>query len=176
MLIVFGGLPGAGKTALASHLAGALKAVYLRIDEIEQALRSSGALAGEVGPAGYAVAYALASSNLRLGHTVVADSVNPIAATRNHWRRIGEDLNHAVIEIEVICSDLVEHRRRIESRRSDIAGLTPPDWPAVESRAYDAWDRPRVIIDTAGRSIAESQATLDLMIKAEMAGLRRPAD
>gem|GEM_PF-3461273 len=38
MLIVFGGLPGTGKTTLARELARLLSATYLRIDSIEQAI------------------------------------------------------------------------------------------------------------------------------------------
>ena len=37
MLIVFGGLPGTGKTTVARELARQLGAVHLRIDSIEQA-------------------------------------------------------------------------------------------------------------------------------------------
>jgi predicted kinase len=56
-LIVFGGLPGTGKTTLAREVAEEHSATYLRIDTIEQALRSSGVLVGDdVGPAGYLVA------------------------------------------------------------------------------------------------------------------------
>jgi predicted kinase len=77
MLIVFGGLPGTGKTTLASSLARERSATYLRIDTIEQALRTSGVLKSGVGPSGYMVAYALAETNLRHGQTVVADCVNP---------------------------------------------------------------------------------------------------
>ena len=39
MLIIFGGLPGTGKTAIAQQLARELGAVYLRIDSMEQAIR-----------------------------------------------------------------------------------------------------------------------------------------
>jgi predicted kinase len=60
MLIVFGGLPGTGKTMLARAFAQRRHATYLRIDTIEQVIRSSEMLAGDVGPAGYMVAYALA--------------------------------------------------------------------------------------------------------------------
>jgi hypothetical protein len=75
MLLIFGGLPAVGKTAIAVGLARAPEAVHLRIDSIEQALRNSSATIS--GPEGYLVAYALAEDNLRLGRTVIADSVNP---------------------------------------------------------------------------------------------------
>ncbi len=42
MLIIFGGLPGVGKTAIAAELARVIDALYLRIDSIEQAIRASG--------------------------------------------------------------------------------------------------------------------------------------
>jgi len=42
MLIIFGGLPGIGKTTIARELASQLGAIYVRIDSIEQAIRDSG--------------------------------------------------------------------------------------------------------------------------------------
>ena len=65
MLYIFGGLPGAGKSALSRSLARARQAVYLRIDTIEQAMRDGGCRLQ--GPEGYMVAYAAAADNLRLG-------------------------------------------------------------------------------------------------------------
>ncbi len=65
MLYIFGGLPGTGKSTLASALAGASGAVYIRVDTIEQAVRDSGLVLD--GPAGYLVGYALAFDNLILG-------------------------------------------------------------------------------------------------------------
>jgi predicted kinase len=61
MLGVFSGLPGTGKTTniAQSRLGG--PATYMRIDVIEQAIRSAGVLRGEVGPSGYIVANALES-------------------------------------------------------------------------------------------------------------------
>lgn len=160
MLIVFGGLPGTGKTTLARLAVREYRAVYLRIDAIEQALRSSGALAGEVGGAGYLVAYALAEANLRLGHVVVAESVNPLAITREAWRRAAADTQSRIVEIETICSDPAEHRRRVETRSVDVAGLVLPTWEAVQRRDYETWDRPRLVLDTAGRSIDETYTEL----------------
>ncbi len=41
MLIVFSGLPGTGKTTIAQAVVRRCGAVYLRIDTIEQALRTA---------------------------------------------------------------------------------------------------------------------------------------
>ena len=166
VLVVFGGLPGTGKTTLARAFMRDWTATYLRIDEIEQAIRSSGALRGEVGASGYMAAYALAESNLRLGRTVVADCVNPLAITREAWRRVAENSGARILEIEVICSDPVEHRRRVETRTSDVAELKLPSWEDVRRREYEPWDRPRLVIDTAMRSIAEALAEVRSRMKA----------
>lgn len=41
-----------------------------------------------------------------------------------------------VIEIEVICSDTIEHRHRVESRHTDIPGLALPSWQEVSAREF----------------------------------------
>jgi len=56
LLIVFGGLPGTGKTTLAKAVAKRYAAVYLRIDTIEMAIRTTEVLREDTGPAGYVVA------------------------------------------------------------------------------------------------------------------------
>jgi len=37
----------------------------------------------------------------------------------------------------------------VEARESDISDLKPPIWDDVVTRAYDPWDRDRILIDTA---------------------------
>ena len=153
MLIVLSGLPGVGKTTIARELARSLPAVHLRIDSIEQALRQAGVIVeGE----GYAVAHAVAADNLRAGRTVVGDCVNPWPLTRDEWRALAEQVGVPVVEIEVVCSDQAEHRRRVESRAADIAGHRVPTWQDVVERDYRAWDRPRVVVDTARQTVPES--------------------
>lgn len=120
MLIVFGGLPGSGKTTLSRALAIRRAALYLRIDTIEQAIRDAGVPASEIGAAGYAVANALTEANLAMGRTVVADAVNPVAESRDAWRAMAIRTATRIVEIEVICSDRHEHRRRVEGRKPDI--------------------------------------------------------
>lgn len=153
MLIVLSGLPGVGKTTIARELARSLAAVYLRIDSIEHALRQAGlAVTAE----GYAVAHAVAADNLRAGQTVVADCVNPWPLTRDEWRAVAERIGVSVVEIEVVCSDQAEHRRRVESRVADLAGHRAPTWHDVVHRDYRAWDRPRLVIDTARLTVSAS--------------------
>jgi predicted kinase len=156
MFIVFGGLPGTGKTTIASLLARELGALYLRVDVIEQAIRDAGVVLGDLGPVGYMVGYGLAEANLRLGHIVVADSVNPLAITRAAWRKPAADALAPVVEVEVVCSDIAEHRRRVTTRQADIAGFTLPDWAAVTARHYEPWPQPHLIIDTARCAPAEA--------------------
>jgi predicted kinase len=157
MLIVLSGLPGVGKTAIARELARSLAAVYLRIDSIEHALRHAGLV---VEAEGYAVAHAVAADNLRAGHTVIADCVNPWPLTRDEWRAVAERMGVPVAEIEVVCTDQAEHRRRVESRVPDIAGHRLPTWQEVLERDYRPWDRPRLVVDTARQTVTESVQAL----------------
>ena len=163
MLIIFAGLPGVGKSSIARELARTQGAVFLRIDTIEQVLDNAGA--GDVVMAdpglGYQIAYGLAVDNLRLGLTVVADSVNAIEITREAWRAVAETAGTPWVEVEVVCSDGAEHRRRVETRVADIAGHTPPTWREVEERQYHPWPGERIIIDTAGRSLEACLAELN---------------
>jgi predicted kinase len=163
MLVVFAGLPGSGKSTIARRLAGITGAVWLRIDSIEQAIRDSGVVPGSLDDAGYRAAYAVAEDNLRLGRDVIGDSVNPWMLTRNAWRDAGLRAGAQVVEIEIICTDLDEHRRRVEARTGDVPGLVLPDWQAAIGRDYHPWDRDRLTIDTAGRSVA---ACIDLVLPA----------
>jgi len=98
LLIVIGGRPGTGKTSLARGLARALDTVHLRIDTIEQALRSATMGSDALGTAGYVVAYGVAADNLALGRTVIADAVQPLAAIRDAWRDVARRAAVALVD------------------------------------------------------------------------------
>jgi predicted kinase len=156
MLIIFGGLPATGKTTIARDLARQLGATYLRIDTIEQAIRDSTAVKRSISEEGYRVAYAVAEDNLRLGRTVISDSVNPVQLSRDAWLGVARRAHARATEIEIICTDPELHRQRVETRSAGIKGLRLPSWEEVISREYEPWKREHIIIDTAGRSVAES--------------------
>jgi predicted kinase len=171
MLIVFSGLPGVGKTAIARELARTIGAVHLRIDSIEQALRRAGyRVEGE----GYDVAYAVAADNLRAGRSVIADCVNPWPLTRSAWRSVAERAGVAGLDVEIVCSDAAEHRRRVESREPDIVGHALPSWRDVLERDYQPWDRDRLVVDTAASDDASGVRAIVGRLSAQ-AGRAKPS-
>ena len=160
MLIILGGLPGSGKTTVARALAARLGAAHLRMDSIEQALLRSGEMPRTPMVAGYAVAYAVAEDCLLAGATVVADSVNPVAATRAAWLDVAHRAGRDALQVGLICSDPAEHRRRVETRRADIEGHVQPTWQEVLDREFEPWPDGVVLVDTARQSTDESVAVI----------------
>jgi predicted kinase len=156
-LYIFSGLPGCGKTTLAQLVAQRLQSTYLRIDTIEQGLRDLCSF--DVQGEGYRLAYRVAADNLRLGVSVVADSCNPIELTRREWERVALESNAHHVNIEVVCSDSQEHRRRVETRTCTVPGMKLPTWDQVENREYHQWTVGRIVVDTS-RSLEDCIAEL----------------
>ena len=98
----------------------------------------------------------IAEDNLRFGRTVIADSVDPLKITRDAWIGVADRVQVTAVEVEVVCSDPEQHKRRVETRASDVEGLRLPTWQEVVSREYEPWDRPHIVIDTASHSVAEN--------------------
>ena len=163
ILFIFSGLPGSGKSTLAQWLVRRLGCGYLRIDTIEQGLRDLCAL--DVRDEGYRLAYRLAADQLHLGVSVVADACNPVEVTRRAWERVAQEAGARAVNIEIVCPDAREHRRRVETRGPTVPGLRPPTWHEVEQREYHDWTVDRIMIDTSC-SVADGAAAL-------MAALRR---
>lgn len=161
MLIIFGGLPGVGKTTIAKALVKNLKATYLRVDTVEQVLKREAQLDG---PEGYMVCWAQASENLKLGMMVVADSVNAIKVTREAWKNVAIDALVPFLEVELICSDLIEHQKRIETRDADIIGHQLPKWQNVEEREYEPW-KPHLVFDTSKQTVDQIVKKILMRIK-----------
>jgi predicted kinase len=149
VLISFSGLPGVGKTTVARALAKEIRAVYVRVDSVEAALKNSSLQIHPAEDAGYLASFAIAKDNLVHGLDVVADTVNPIELTRRSWAEVAGACHARLLNVEIVCSNQAEHRRRIETRRSDIAGLDLPDWKRVQSRDYEGWTSSRVVLDTS---------------------------
>ena len=97
---------------LARGVADAIGAIYLRIDTIESAIVST-LMSYRDNPVGYVVAERVAADQLVASRAVVADAVNGVAAARAGWVALAARTGTALRFVEVRCSDLAEHRRRV---------------------------------------------------------------
>ena len=154
VLFVFSGLPGSGKSTLAKAIVVRTKSIYLRVDTIEQGIRDlcNYNVQGE----GYRLSYRIAKENLIIGNSVVSDSCNPWELTRNEWKNLAIESNVKYINIEVMCSDKIEHKRRVETRKCEIEGLKLPTWEEIENRKYEKWNDEHIEIDTSNKTVSES--------------------
>ena len=73
VLVVVGGLPATGKSTIADQVARLVRAPYLRVDRIEQAIVAYSSLKHPIGASGHAVAHALANEQLALGLDVIVE-------------------------------------------------------------------------------------------------------
>lgn len=161
MLIALSGRPGTGKTTIARLLAHRVPAVHVRIDTIEQALLRAGSPA-PLGPAGYVVAYGIASDNLRLGRLVIADCVNALQASRNAWEKVAVACQVAYLPVHLVCSDTHEHRRRVAQRQADIEGQVLPTWEQVSVAPFDQQTSEVLAIDT---SACDAEGAVELIMR-----------
>ena len=102
---------------------------------MDQAIWASGTAPADLLDWTYRAAQAVATDNLALGLDVIADCVNDCEEAREGWQIAARKAGAEIVWIEVACSDADEHRRRIETRSTDIAGLSLPGWNAVVGRA-----------------------------------------
>jgi predicted kinase len=165
-LLIFSGLPGAGKTTISQEIAKHFHATYFRIDTIEHGIQELCNF--DVQGEGYRLTYRITRDNLQIGNTVVIDCCNPIQLTRDEWETIASENNANYLNIEVICSDKREHQKRVENRMSDIQGFEPPSWEEVLHRNYDKWNKEVITIETAHRSILDCVTELIGKIEAEL--------
>jgi predicted kinase len=153
ILYIFSGLPGTGKTTIASRIAQQLALPYFRLDTIEQGLRDICSI--NVGGEGYRLTYRVVSDNLKIGNDVIVDCVNPWELTRKEWESVAIENQARYINIEVICSDKVEHKQRACSRKNDIEGFELPSWEDICKRDYESWTEERIIVETSKKGIDE---------------------
>jgi predicted kinase len=165
MLIQICGLPGTGKSTLAARLADRRPVVVLGIDAIEAAMWRNGLTPDQTGIAAYSVAHAVALPHLQRGQTVVADAVSAVGPARQGWRGTAEHVGVPLRVIETICPDPAEHRRRVDTRTSDIPGFPLPTWEQVQTVAaqYETRDDDRLVLDTRRDPETCMQEVLDYL-------------
>jgi predicted kinase len=149
VLAVFAGLPGVGKSTLAAAGAAVRAPAGRAGDTGDFTLQRYGVHEPRPGFAAYGVVAALAEEQIRIGHHVIIDAVNPVKAARELWTDLADRMAVPLRVVEVVCSDDIEHRRRVEERYQarDHEGI--PDWVRVLERQaeYEPYLGPRLVVD-----------------------------
>ena len=102
--------------------------------------------------------------------------MNPLGITRQAWAEAARTARATLVDAEVICSDRNLHRRRVDTRTSDIDGLTVPTWQQVEDRTYEPWDHAVLRVDTAAGVEAATAAIVIAVHRAREAAFDPPAE
>ena len=152
-MVVFSGLPGTGKSALAEAVGRELGTPVFAKDWLEATLvRCELTPANKnkpLGSAGYQLLTTLAERQLMLGQSVILDSVASTESIRSTWKQLSAKYGAEWLVIECVCSDESVHRARLKTRQRHIPGWHELEWADVERvRTYYAqWNEPRLIID-----------------------------
>jgi len=152
-LIVFSGLPGTGKSSLAEAVGRDWGIPVFAKDWLEGTLvRSELKPANEaksLGFAGYELLTILAERQLRLGQSVILDSVAASRTIRSTWRQLSDQYGAQYCVIECICSDEALHRSRLQGRERNIPGWHELEWSEVErvKQYYLPWEGGRLVLD-----------------------------
>lgn len=101
------------------------------------------------------MANALAEANLLLGHSIVADCVNPVRDSREGWSKVAARVSAKLVNIHLVCSNVAEHRRRVEERLADIPDHILPTWEAIVQHEFETRDDDHLLLDTTTMSPAE---------------------
>lgn len=153
--IQMSGVPGAGKTTVATALGQRLGAVVIDHDVTKSALLAAQVPADIAGGVSYAVLNALARHLLSQGHSVIFDSPCLYAELLQRGQHLAQEAGAAYRYIECVVNDIAELDRRLRSRErmpSQVAGV---------------WSAP-----TAGSGKTQ---TGEQMFRDWMANMKRPA-
>lgn len=164
-LIVFSGLPGTGKTTLATALSKELGLEVFSVDEIEsRIIQTTGTPRSyQTGLQAYKDAAADAARQLEQGRSVIVDAVNAVDEAKQMWIEFSNQYDASLKVIECICSDYAIHKHRIDERERNIHGIPETTWEEVliKSKESTPWTIPTIIIDC----INDTALNIPLLLK-----------
>ncbi|KAK7300199.1 hypothetical protein RJT34_11036 [Clitoria ternatea] len=163
VIIAMKGHPGSGKSTLAKSIASALKIPLIDKDDIKDCTLplhpfSPASLLNDLS---YAAIFQIASTQLRLGLTVLLDSPLSRRAHLDHLRHLAAASVARLLVIECKPGDHAEWRRRLQQRGGGcgLGGHKPATWEDLQkllegyggSTEYDVGDVPKMVVDTTAQ-------------------------
>ncbi len=166
-LVVVSGLPGTGKSTIATRLAIARAAQLVTKDVVEAAVRRRG-VTREQGSSWVAheVLTSLARSAVALDQVVILDTVAGTEQVRGDWRAVCEQTGAAFVVIVCECPDREVHRARLVGRQRGIDGWPELTWADVEATRsrWEPWVDEHLIVDALAdvdKNVAAAMRYLD---------------
>lgn len=157
MLVVqMHGEPGSGKSTVAQALAPEIGALVLDKDVLKAALIRTGIDDEQAGPAAYEAYWALATSLLAQGSSLVLDTPAYWPIVQERSRAVAEGAGAAYAMVECVCPDRAELERRLATRT------------ALESQPRGAFDFTRVegiAPPTCERLVVDTTRPLDQCVR-----------
>ncbi|WP_307610006.1 bifunctional aminoglycoside phosphotransferase/ATP-binding protein [Nocardia shimofusensis] len=157
-LVLVGGLPGTGKSTVATQLAAGTDAVVLSSDEVRDRMRAAGALTGDSGTFGagayapaaktavYTTLLELARERLEHGVSVILDASWTDPAERDRAAALADQTCSELVSLHCTCPAELAHQR-IETRTRGYSEATPAIADALAATAAPWPEATRV--DTA---------------------------
>lgn len=164
VIIAMKGHPGTGKSTIASSLASSLKIPLIDKDDVRDCTvsiqNSSPATASKLlNDLSYDVVWQIASTQLRLGLSVIIDSPLSRRAHLDRLVQVASSTGSLLVIVECKPLDEGVWRRRLEQRgKGDQASWHKPStWQDLErllegyggSTDYDVGDVPKIVLDTS---------------------------
>ncbi|KAJ6685115.1 hypothetical protein OIU79_015232 [Salix purpurea] len=164
VIIAMKGHPGTGKSTLASSLASSLKIPLIDKDDVRDCTisiqNSSPATASKLlNDLSYDVVWQIASTQLRLGLSVIIDSPLSRRAHLDRLVQVASSTGSLLVIVECKPLDEGVWRRRLEQRGrgAQASWHKPSTWQDLErllegydgSTDYDVGDVPKIVLDTS---------------------------
>ena len=146
-VIVIGGLPGTGKTSIATMLSRSLGIPVYTKDLLEAAIvRCKLSTPESLDGVGYELLKVLALEALARNQGCILDCIASSERVERFWGDlVGADLCY----IECLCTNSSLHRERLENRERNIPGWYEPTWEDVVAigQGYRPWSETRLVLD-----------------------------
>jgi predicted kinase len=161
-LIVFGGVPGSGKSAVAERVGAALGVPVFALDWLLGALTPFGMRHHrDLMPIGGELLTTLAYRELSAGRSAILDTTSEDQGVRARWASLASAAGAVFVPVVCVCQDEHLHRERVEKRVRGIPGWADAgEWTNVSARlaAFPPW--PDALLVNTARPLNECVTTV----------------